>query len=185
MHRRPFLLLLEDYRLRHRGEGEVINRIEDFVRCHEDCFERTCVPGHLTGSAFLVDSLGESLLLTHHRKLDLWLQLGGHADGDPDMLATALREAEEESGLDDIVAIETGIFDLDVHPIPAHGSDPEHLHYDVRFLLRHTGSDHFTVTDESHDLAWAPLGSLAKYTTETSIVRMAEKWAALSDTSSR
>ena len=177
MHRRPFLQLLDDYRRRHPDETEVVDRFEQFVRRHDDCFERTCVPGHLTGSAFLVDASGEKLLLTHHRKLNLWLQLGGHADGHPDMLANALREAEEESELDDIVAIDTAIFDLDVHPIPARGSDPEHLHYDVRFLLRHTGSGGFTVTDESHDLVWAPLATLDRYTTEASIERMAKKWS--------
>ncbi len=177
MHRRPFLQLLEDYRQRHPNEVEVTDQFAQFVSEHDDCFERTCIPGHLTGSAFLVDDSGEKLLLTHHRKLNLWLQLGGHADGDPDMLANALREAREESELDGIVAIDAGIFDLDVHTIPARGSDPEHLHYDVRFLLRHTGNGEFTVTDESHDLAWVPLATLDDYTTEKSIVRMAQKWA--------
>ena len=83
MHRRPFLQLLEDYRTRHPDEAAVIDRFEQFVQQHEDCFERSCVPGHLTGSAFFVNRSGDALLLTHHRKLDLWLQLGGHADGDP------------------------------------------------------------------------------------------------------
>ena len=179
MHRRLFLQLLEAYRNRHPDEGDVIDRFEEFVQRHEDCFERGCVPGHLTGSTFFVNQSGDSLLLTHHRKLDLWLQLGGHADGDPDMLQVALKEAEEESGLPagDIQAIDTAIFDLDVHPIPARGEDPEHLHYDARFLLRHSGDSDYIVGDESHDLKWAPLTELDRYTTEESIVRMAKKWA--------
>lgn len=179
MHRRPFLQLLDTYRNRHPNEAEVIDRFEHFVQQHEDCFERSCIPGHLTGSTFLVNQSGDSLLLTHHRKLDLWLQLGGHADGDPDMLQVAIKEAQEESGLPagDIQPIDTNIFDLDVHPIPARGEDPDHLHYDVRFLLRHTGDSDYTVGDESHDLAWASLAELDRYTTEDSIVRMAEKYS--------
>lgn len=178
MHRRPFLQLLEDYRSRHPDEAEVVDQFEQFVSQHDDCFERTCVPGHLTGSAFLVDGSGEKLLLTHHRKLDLWLQLGGHADGDSDLLQVALKEVAEESGLpaDSVVPIDTEIFDLDIHAIPARKSDPEHLHYDVRFLLRHCGDEHYRVGEESNDLAWATLASLDRYTTEKSIVRMAGKW---------
>jgi 8-oxo-dGTP pyrophosphatase MutT (NUDIX family) len=179
MHRRPFLRLLETYREQHADEADTIDRFERFVNAHQDCFERSCPPGHLTGSAFLVDSDAKSLLLTHHRKLDTWLQLGGHADGDPDMLQVALKEAEEESGLDatSIEALDVAIFDLDIHPIPTRGEDPEHLHYDVRFLLRHAGSGDYIVSDESHDLAWAPLKTLETYTTEESIVRMAQKFA--------
>jgi len=179
MHRRPFLDLLDSYRSRHPEENDVSDRFEQFVREHDDCFERSCIPGHLTGSAFLVDSSGEKLLLTHHRKLNIWLQLGGHADGDPDMLRVALKEVAEESGLPagSVEPIDTGIFDLDIHPIPARKSDPQHLHYDVRFLLRHRGSEDYIVGEESHDLAWAPLATLDSYTTEESIVRMAGKWA--------
>jgi 8-oxo-dGTP pyrophosphatase MutT (NUDIX family) len=179
MHRRPFLRLLEAYRLRHPEEVGVIREFQTFVEKHEDCFERTCIPGHLTGSAFLVNPAGDSLLLTHHRKLDCWLQLGGHADGEPEMLEVALKEAQEESGLpaSDIKPIEDAIFDLDIHPIPARGNDPLHLHHDVRFLLQYRGNGNYVVSDESHDLAWAPLTELDRYTTEESIVRMAEKWA--------
>ena len=70
-----------------------------FVEAHADCCSRTQLSGHLTGSAWIVDASRTRTLLTHHRKLDKWLQLGGHADGDPDLLAVALREGREESGL--------------------------------------------------------------------------------------
>lgn len=178
MHRRPFLQLLENYRSRHPDEAEVIDQFEQFVSQHDACFERSCIPGHLTGSAFLVNQAGDSLLLTHHRKLNLWLQLGGHADGEPDLLQVALKEAAEESGLpaESVAPIDTEIFDLDIHSIPARKSDPEHLHYDVRFLLRHRGDENYRVGEESNDLAWAPLATLNRYTTESSIVRMAGKW---------
>ena len=118
---------------------------------------------------------GSQVLLTHHRKLDRWLQLGGHADGDPDVFAVALKEAREESGLSDFEAVIEGIFDLDIHPIPARKSDPEHLHYDVRYLFRATGATDYVVSDESHDLRWVPLDEVTTLTTEDSMTRMVRK----------
>ena len=97
--------------------------------------------------------------MTHHRKLDRWLQLGGHADGDRDLAAVALREAEEESGLVDLVVL-PDIFDLDRHWIPERGDVPGHWHYDVRYVVRATGSEDFAVSDESHALAWRDIGTL-------------------------
>ncbi|MEO7325700.1 MAG: NUDIX hydrolase, partial [Dokdonella sp.] len=99
---------------------------------HADAASRQRLQGHLTGSAWLVSADGARALMTPHRKLDRGLQLGGHADGDPDLARVALREAEEESGLHDL-EVESAIFDIDRHRIPAHGDEPEHWHYDVRY----------------------------------------------------
>jgi 8-oxo-dGTP pyrophosphatase MutT (NUDIX family) len=120
-------------------------------------------------------------LLTHHAKLDRWLQLGGHADGDGNVLAVAVKEAEEESGLLDFVQVGKGIFDIDIHPIPARKGEPEHLHYDVRFVLRPGGSLEFTVSDESHDLRWVSPEDVKGLTTETSMMRMVDKWLKMRD----
>ena len=76
------------------------------------------------------------MLLHHHRRLDRWLQLGGHDEGEHDPLATALREAREESGLLDLRPLSTAILDIDVHAIPAGRSEPAHLHHDVRYALQ-------------------------------------------------
>lgn len=176
MHRRSILDQIDRYTERFPDETAVASRFRDFVEKHPDCLERSLQVGHLTGSAWLVDASGTAILLTHHRKLGIWLQLGGHADGDPDLLRVALREAEEESGLDLIEPVSTGIFDLDVHRIPERKGEPEHFHYDVRFALRHTGSGSFQVSEESHDLAWAPIAEIERYTTEESILRMKRKW---------
>jgi 8-oxo-dGTP pyrophosphatase MutT (NUDIX family) len=119
--------------------------------------------------------------LTHHFKLDRWLQLGGHADGDTDILRVAMREAHEESGLDDIKPLSQGIFDVDVHPIPARDTEPRHLHYDVRFLLEADANAPLVISSESKDLAWIPLMDIARITTERSIARMVAKSLARQD----
>lgn len=175
MHRQPLLDQLADYAAKHPDEAETVARFIDFVRSDGDCFERSLAIGHVTGSAWIVNADGTQVLLTHHRKLDRWLQLGGHADGDPDVFAVAMKEAREESGLSDFEPVGDGIFDLDIHPIPARKSDPEHLHYDVRYLLRATGATDYVVSDESHDLRWVPLEEVTTLTTEDSMTRMVRK----------
>jgi len=178
MHRNPLLSLLDRYGKRHSGEFAEVARFREFVARNPDCFERSLVEGHITGSAWILDRAGERVLLTHHRKLNRWLQPGGHADGDPDTLAVALREGLEETGIDPLEPVDREIFDLDIHPIPARGEEPEHLHYDVRFLLRAAGEERYVVSEESHDLAWVELGALEDYTREAAMLRMRAKSAA-------
>jgi len=175
MHRRPLLNLLDRYLTRWPEETEVVARFRELVVAHADCFERHCLPGHITGSAWIVDGSGTRALLTHHRKLNRWLQLGGHSDGEPDTLLAARREAEEESGLT-VVAVNDVPLDLDIHEIPARGAEPAHYHFDVRFAFRVVGPTDFVVSDESHDLAWVPIDALPAYTTEESVLRLARKF---------
>jgi 8-oxo-dGTP pyrophosphatase MutT (NUDIX family) len=168
--------LLTAFVSRAAGDSEATLLFTKFAATQPNCCERTLAIGHFTGSAWLVSADGERVLLTHHRKLDRWLQLGGHADGDSDLAAVALREAEEESGLTDL-AVEPEIFDLDRHAIPARGSEPEHWHYDVRFVVRAQGSEAFAVSEESHDLAWRSINELVDDPqVDESLRRMAKKW---------
>lgn len=139
-------------------------------------FVRENLEGHFTGSAWLVSADGERVLLTHHRKLERWLQLGGHADGDVDLSRVALREAEEESGLTGL-SVESAPFDLDRHRIPARAQEPEHWHYDVRYVVRAGASETFEVSEESHALAWRSIREIAEDpASDESLRRMAGKW---------
>ena len=173
MFRNQLLARLEAYQNQYPSEDAVVGRMESFVLAHADCFERSCRPGHITGSAWLLNTSRTHTLLTHHRKLDRWLQLGGHSDGDPDTLAVAMREACEESGLA-VAPLRRAIFDLDIHEIPARGQEPAHLHYDVRFVLV-AQSEAFTVSPESKALRWVGLSELQALTKEESVLRMARK----------
>ena len=174
--RAPLLDLLDRYRAAMPEDEPTAGLFREFASVYADCLERSCVPGHLTGSAWLVERSGQRVLLTHHRKLNKWLQLGGHADGDGDLARVALREAEEESGLGDLI-VEPAIFDLDRHMIPARANEPAHWHYDVRFVVRTTGSEAFAISDESHALAWRGIPDVAADSgVDVSVRRMALKW---------
>lgn len=146
-----------------------------FVEGHADCLLRTCALGHLTGSAWIVDVSRHRALLTHHRKLDKWLQPGGHADGDSDLLAVALREAREETGLTRLTAVSPEIFDVDRHWIPSHGEVAGHWHFDLRFLVEADPEEALWVSDESHDLMWVELTRIAVLNPEESMLRMVRK----------
>lgn len=168
--------LLADYRQRHPDEDRNCQLFEAFLASSPTVFERHHPPGHFTGSAWLLSRDGQRVLLTHHRKLGRWLQLGGHADGDHDLARVALREAEEESGLSGL-SMEMAIFDIDRHAIPARGDEPEHWHYDVRFVVWAGADEAFTVSGESHDLAWCDINGLANdAAADPSLRRMATKW---------
>lgn len=175
-HRTNFLQLLSTYTPSNTRELEARRRMIRFVEKNDDCFLRSNLSGHITGSCWLVCPEQTHVLLTHHKKIGTWLQLGGHADGNGDLLATALQEATEESGIAGILPIEISIFDLDIHHIKEHKGVPAHLHYDVRFALI-APNKNFSVSDESHDLAWINIAALADdREKQESITRMARKW---------
>lgn len=150
-------------------------RISDFIAGEPKAFENDPVTSHVTGSAFVVNSERSHVVLTHHRKLKRWLQLGGHCDGVRDVLFVAQREAYEESGLSWIRPLSSAIFDIDIHEIPENAKGPAHLHYDMRFLFEADMRDPLKITDESEDLAWVALDRLEDYTDEHSVLVMRDK----------
>jgi 8-oxo-dGTP pyrophosphatase MutT (NUDIX family) len=181
MHRNDLLQKLAAYQTQWDSEADTACRLIDFISAHPDCFERHLEIGHVTGSAWVVNAAGTHVLLTHHKKLDKWLQLGGHADGNSDILDAAMREAVEESGITTLRPVSTEIFDIDIHLIPERKTEPAHHHHDIRFAFQTLETEDYVVSDESHDLAWVEIQCLEDYTNETSMLRMAEKWISLSN----
>lgn len=171
--------LLNAYKTSNTKENEHKKTMLEFAARNSNCFERSCLEGHFTASAFLLSQNRQRALLMLHSKLDQWLQLGGHCDGDKDFIRVALKEAQEESGIDKIILLQKGIFDIDIHEIPANIKEPKHLHLDLRFLLGTVDSDDLTLNNESKELRW--FGKNEQLPTNSpSVIRLFEKWRLLS-----
>ena len=158
MSRRERLLdELRGYEPADDAEARNVEAVVNLLTTAPDPFSRDHFqPGHITASCYIVDGDGR-LLLHHHRRLNLWLQMGGHVEADEPTTAAALREGLEESGLVDLT-LGDGILDVDVHAIPASKGDPLHHHFDVRYLARTVAPRSVTMRDdESNALAWVSL----------------------------
>lgn len=145
-----------------------------FIEEHDDCFSSKLQIGHATGSGWVVDSDRTHAILVHHATLNKWLQPGGHADGDPEILRVAIREVREETGLN-VRAVSPEVFDLDSHEIPATDTVPAHVHHDICFLLEDGHRDSLIASAESRDIRWVALDKVALLTTDASILRMVAK----------
>jgi 8-oxo-dGTP pyrophosphatase MutT (NUDIX family) len=186
MDRASFRQHLQAYAPFDTDEAEMKERMFRFVSEQERCFERALDIGHITASCWIVNSLpaGErrrgQALLAWHKRLNRWLQMGGHLEPeDRSLLEGAMREAREESGLANVRPLAAAIFDLDVHPIPERRGEAAHLHYDVRFLLEADPAEPLVVSAESREVAWVPLSGVAALNTDASMRRMVAKTARL------
>lgn len=157
-------------------------RIGAFVSATPGAFSRDPhLGGHVTASVFLLSPDRDAVLLSLHAKLKLWIHLGGHCDGIADTAFVARKEAYEESGLARLSLVSDQVFDVDIHDIPAHGTDPAHLHYDIRYLARAEAGT-IAMSAESLDLRWVGLSELDGFTDDASLLRMRDKtrtWPAL------
>lgn len=156
-------------------EQEAQEFIRKFIIDQPAFWSRNTLAGHLTGSAWVVNEARTKAVLLHHKKLNIWVQPGGHMeDSDATMLAASLREATEETGLTDLQLGQESIFDLDIHKIPARKDEPEHWHLDVRYLFV-TQQEELTLCEDSNDLAWFDRAQIEQLTDEESVLRMVRK----------
>ena len=147
-------------------------RILELIDLHEDIAVRTCRPGHLTGSAFVVDPSRMTCLLLFHTKLQRWLQPGGHADGDTNLAHVALREAEEETGISGLQVVVPAI-DIDIHQVDPPKEDA-HLHLDVRYLVIAPAGSEPKGNHESQALRWVTATELEAFDVDDGLRRMAK-----------
>lgn len=166
----------EKYKNRFQEDSTIVERFQKLFLETDSPFSRNQFPGHLTGSCFVANPTQTEVLLLHHRKLEKWLQMGGHCDGETEMSQVALREAEEESGSQEIKLLSTEIIDLDIHLIPARKSEPEHYHYDVRYLGLCLSPSKIKLSEsESTDLAWFSWEKAFQIAKEPSMHRVFKK----------
>jgi 8-oxo-dGTP pyrophosphatase MutT (NUDIX family) len=179
MKRSSLLSLLDSYIPAEGLETEMYLETKQFVNDNPDCFERTLQKGHITASGWVISPDRSLALLMHHRKLDRWFQPGGHADGDPDVLHVAEKEVEEETGAYNLKLAKEGIFDVDVHLIPANSKDPAHYHYDMRFVFEADPKAELVINSESKDVRWVPVQEIVELNDSESLMRMVRKTSAL------
>ena len=174
-HERPLLDLLGAYREKWPQEIAIVERFIGFLLHQPHHLFRGCYDdGHVTASGFVVNPSRDRCLLTHHKKLGMWLQLGGHCAPPELVPVAARREVLEETGLE-ATHVAHEIFDLDIHDIPATAIEPQHKHYDVRFCFECNDAETLTLSSESHELRWIPLDEIESVTHEDSIRRMVRK----------
>jgi hypothetical protein len=165
--------ILKRYEPSYPEEFVSKEKMLEFIMTCDDCFLRSCRVGHFTASAFLLNKNRTHACLMHHTKLNQWMQLGGHCDGDPDVLNVAIKEAQEESGIKNISPISHDIFDIDIHLIPPNHKDEAHYHFDIRFLLHAYDDDRLVKNHESNELRWVKTGDKD---IPQNVIRMFEKW---------
>ena len=156
------------------SESSTKERFLDFAINNSDAFHRSNLKGHFTASAFVVDRENAKILLIHHKKLDKWLQPGGHCDGDENTLMVAIKEVQEETGVE-ITPDNQPIIDLDIHVIPERKGIPEHEHFDVRYIFESDSTSPLIQNHETVDLKWIDYDEVKKYTTEESVLRILQK----------
>tara|TARA_B100001996_G_scaffold334482_1_gene284622 strand:- start:390 stop:911 length:522 start_codon:yes stop_codon:yes gene_type:complete len=142
----------------------------------DNCYSKNNSRGHFTGSAWLVSPSRDKVLMNHHKKLNKWIQFGGHSDGEQNLLETAIREMKEETGINDYILASEDIFDVDIHFIPKTDSIASHKHFDVRFLVEvDPYKNQIYISNESINIVWVPIGEVCNYNSEDSIQRMVNK----------
>jgi 8-oxo-dGTP pyrophosphatase MutT (NUDIX family) len=157
--RQSAIALLREWEAPNREQDSLRHAVLAFLDARDDACLRECVPGHVTASALVLDDSGGQVLLTLHPRLGRWVQLGGHCDDDDgDIVAAALREATEESGVADL-RISPGLAAVHVHPVTCSLGVPTR-HLDLQFVAHAPAGAQIAISDESVDLRWWPTDAL-------------------------
>lgn len=176
MDRRSILDLLNCYTTSFPEEKNFVPRFISLINNFPGCFSRDLLSGHITGSAWVISFDKRKVVLLHHKKLNRWLQPGGHADGEENLRLVAGKELEEETGLKNFRWLNNNIFDLDIHIIPARSDVRAHFHFDVRFIAEADPADLLINNKESNAVQWLNLDEAGeKSNFEPSIERMIVK----------
>jgi 8-oxo-dGTP pyrophosphatase MutT (NUDIX family) len=177
MNKQSIFSLTQNYLSKYPEDLHALHVLE-FLDNYENFWQRDNAYGHITSSAWVVNESRDKVLLTHHKKLDIWIQLGGHIEPEDNTIYEACeRELREESGLKDFKLLSDEIFDIDVHKFPASANGfPEHFHLDIRLLFQASSEEeiNFDVL-ESNEVAWIPIKEVEKYQNALSVMRMVEK----------
>lgn len=169
------LAVLADYQPNDNSERDAVSFIHQFVAEHPRYWSRSTLAGHTTASAWITNADDSKAVLLHHKKLDIWVQPGGHVDDtDATILAASLREAREETGLSELHLAQSGLFDVDVHAIPERKHEPKHWHLDLRFWFR-AATEQLVLSEESNELRWLSRAEIEALTDEESVLRMVRK----------
>jgi 8-oxo-dGTP pyrophosphatase MutT (NUDIX family) len=168
--------LLADHQARDEHEGRYVEEMRALLANTAAPFSRAQFdPGHFTASAFVLSPDRSSLMLIFHSKLQRWLQPGGHIEADDaTALDAARREVAEEVGLLELTVLGRGLFDVDVHEIPARKADPSHRHFDVRFLFQ-SKTEHFRAGSDATAASWTKLDAVAELESDDSVLRAVAK----------
>ncbi len=155
------------------AQRAIAQRMTEFARSHNDALFRTCPEAHFTGSALVVEEGTERFILLFHTKLQKWLQPGGHVDGNANLPASALREAQEETGIEGL-RVARPAFDLDIHEVRP-PNEPPHLHLDIRFVVLAPNGSVPVGNHESRELRWVTERELVDFDVDESVRRLVRK----------
>ena len=157
--------LLQEHRLSSQSDWESTDKTIAWIENHEDfAFTKANTNGHITASLLITNEEKTHVLLMFHKKLQIWIQFGGHTDGETDVYAAAIREFHEESGIQYEPHVPKKIFRVDVHSIPVHKETSEHLHHDIMFLWTIPFDTPFQrQEDEVDDIRWFPIEGIEDY----------------------
>lgn len=157
-------------------EKESAIATREFISSTISFWQRQNVSGHVTVSTWVVAPDFQHILLVHHKKLDKWLQIGGHIEPcDNDIVSAAKRELYEEAGIENFCMFSNGIYDVDAHLIPGNHEEKAHCHYDIRLAAMVSLEEKLSINNEIKEIKWLSINSIDEFCVNKSMIRMAQK----------